>query len=340
MAERVHTYNEIMTSLRRGDYAPFYLLMGEESFFIDRISDYIAEHALSESERDFNQTVVFGGDTSAAAVADLARRYPMMAPRQVVIVKEAQAIKNWEQLERYLEHPQPTTVLVVCHKNGTIDGRRKVVSRARAVGVLFESVRKREHELAAFVEDYVRGAGGTIDAKSAQMVAGHVGSDLCRIVSELDKVLLSLGGGARRITPEVVERQVGVSKDYNSYELRTALVQRDAAKAYRIVRYFTGNPKAGSAYGLLPVLFSYFQLLMVAYYAPNRHNESELARFLGLRGGWAARDYITGMRHYSGVKVMQIIEQIRITDARSKGLDNNNTDIGQLLLELLAFILN
>lgn len=340
MADKAQTYEDIMSSLRSGSYAPFYLLMGEEGFFIDRISDYIASHALSEVERDFNQIVVFGADTTSARIADTAKRYPMMAQRQVVIVKEAQAIKNWEYIEHYLEHPQPTTVLVICYKNGTIDGRRKIVSRARSVGVLFESRKKRDNELPPFVEAYVRSVGAAIDYKSAQMIAEHIGNDLSRIVSETDKVLLSTGGAGSRITPEVVERLVGVSKDYNGFELRNAIVRRDAAKAYGILQYFESNPRAGSAYALVPVVFSYFQTLMMAYYAPNRSNENELASFLGLRGGWAARDYIIGMRNYSGSKVMSIIEKIRLTDAMSKGLDNNTATIGELMRELVAFILH
>lgn len=340
MADKAQTYEGIMASLRSGSYAPFYLLMGEEGFFIDRISDYIASHALTEVERDFNQIVVFGADTTSARIADTAKRYPMMAQRQVVIVKEAQAIKNWEYIEHYLEHPQPTTVLVICYKNGTIDGRRKIVSRARSVGVLFESRKKRDNELPPFVEAYVRSVGAAIDYKSAQMIAEHIGNDLSRIVSETDKVLLSTGGAGSRITPEVVERLVGVSKDYNGFELRNAIVRRDAAKAYGILRYFESNPRAGSAYALVPVVFSYFQTLMMAYYAPNRSNENELASFLGLRGGWAARDYIIGMRNYSGSKVMSIIEKIRLTDAMSKGLDNNTATIGELMRELVAFILH
>ena len=332
------TFETIMRDLKAGQYAPVYVLMGEESYYIDRITDYIAQHALREEERDFNQTVVFGADVSAGQVADLARRFPMMAERQVVIVKEAQNIKNWDRLEAYFEKPQLTTVLVLAYKNGTIDGRKKVVAKAQKCGVVFESKKKRDYELPAFIEGYLKTLQCTIDNKSSQMIADHIGADLSRLTSELDKVVMSLPENDRRITPEVVEQQIGVSKDFNGYELRSAIANRDILKANRIVKYFDSNPKSGSAFMLIPLLFSYFQNLMIAYYSPNRTNENEVAQWLDLRNGWAAREYLLGMRNYSGVKVMQIIDKIRETDAKSKGLDNPNTGVGELLKELVSFI--
>ncbi len=332
------TFETIMRDLKAGQYAPVYVLMGEESYYIDRITDYIAQHALREEERDFNQTVVFGADVSAGQVADLALRFPMMAERQVVIVKEAQNIKNWDRLEAYFEKPQLTTVLVLAYKNGTIDGRKKVVAKAQKCGVVFESKKKRDYELPAFIEGYLKTLQCTIDNKSSQMIADHIGADLSRLTSELDKVVMSLPENDRRITPEVVEQQIGVSKDFNGYELRSAIANRDILKANRIVKYFDSNPKSGSAFMLIPLLFSYFQNLMIAYYSPNRTNENEVAKWLDLRNGWAAREYLFGMRNYSGVKVMQIIDKIRETDAKSKGLDNPNTGVGELLKELVNFI--
>jgi len=342
MAEKMSTssFDVIMRELKAGNFAPVYILMGEESYFIDRICDYIAQNALREEEQDFNQTVVFGSDVTSSQVADMAKRYPMMAERQVVIVKEAQNIKNWDRLEAYLEKPQPTTVLVICYKNGTIDGRKKIISKAQKVGIVFESRKKRDYELPGFIEGYLKTRHITIDDKSAQMISEFIGSDLSRLTSELDKVAISMTETDRRITPEVVEKQIGVSKEFNGYELRNAIASHDIMKANRILKYFYNNPKTGNAYMLIPLLFSYFQNLMLAYYCPNRNNENELARWLELRGGWAAREYILGMKNYSGTKVMQIIGKIRETDAKSKGLDNPNTSIGELLRELIFFILH
>lgn len=342
MAEKkTVTFDSIMLDLREGRYAPVYILMGEETYYIDRIADFIAANALTEEERDFNQTIVFGSDAAPNQIVDMARRYPMMAERQVVIVKEAQNIKNWECIERYVEKPVMTTVLVFCYKNGSIDGRKKILSKTARVGVVFESKKKRDNELPAFIEYYLKNRKATIENKAAQMIADHVGTDLSRLTSELDKLLLSLPENDRRITPDIVEDRIGVSKDFNAYELRNAIINRDVVKANRILYYFNSNPKVkDSSYSLIPMLFSYFQNLLIAYYAPQPHTDENVARWLDLRAGWAARDYTTGMRNYTGKKVLQIISKIRETDAKSKGLDNPNTPIGELLRELIFFILH
>ena len=342
MAEKkIVTFESIMRDLRAGNYAPVYILMGEESYYIDKITDFISTNALTPEERDFNQSVVFGSDVSSSQIVDMARRFPMMAERQVVIVKEAQNIKNWEQLEKYVEKHVKSTVLVLCHKNGSIDGRKKILAKAAATGVVFESKKKRDYELPAFIESYLKNYGrAAIDHKSSQMIADHIGADLSRLTSELDKLILSLPENDRRVTPEVVEERIGVSKDFNAYELRSAIVNRDVLKATRILYYFNDNPKTGNAYMLIPMLFSYFQNLLIAFYAPQPKTDESVARWLDLRAGWAAKDYITGMRNYTGVKVMQIISKIRETDAKSKGLDNPNTPVGELLRELIFFILH
>lgn len=342
MAEKrqTTTYESILSDLSEGKFAPLYILMGEESYFIDKITDFIAQNALREEERDFNQTVCFGSDVSAAAVADMARRYPMMAERQVVIVKEAQNIKQWDQLEQYFEKPQPTTVLVIAYKNGTIDGRKKILTKAQnAGGVIFESKKLYERDLPVFIVDYLKRHQATIDHKSCQMIAEHIGSDLSRLTSELDKVCLSMPEDSRHITPEVVEEQIGVSKDFNGFEFRSAIANRDILKANQILKYFDSNPKSGGPFMLIPLLFNFFQNLMLAHYAPQK-TDSGVAQFLDLRSAWGAKEYMTGLRNYSGMKTMQIIQKIRETDAKSKGLDNPNTPVGDLMKELVFFILH
>jgi len=343
MAEKkISTYDSVMADLRAGKFAPIYILMGEEAYYIDKISDFIAANALKPEERDFNLTVVFGSDATPNQIVDMAKRYPMMAERQVVIVKEAQNIKNWERIEKYAERPVPTTVLVICHKNGSIDGRKKILSKAAQTGVVFESKKKRDYELPAFIELYLKANGKvTIENKAAQMIADHIGADLSRLTSELDKLMLSLPENDRRVTPDIVEEKIGVSKDFNAYELRNAIVNRDVMKANRIIYYFNSNPRvADSIFQFVPMLFSYFQNLLIAYYAPQPRTADSVARWLGLRAGWAADIYMTGMRNYSGMKVMQIISKIRETDAKSKGLDNPNTPMGELMRELVFFILH
>ena len=335
------SFDSIMSDLRERKFSPVYYLMGDEPYYIDLISDYIAEHVLQPEERDFNQAILFGSDVNAAQIADAARRYPMMAEYQVVIVKEAQNIKNTEALEKYFKQPMPSTILVMCHKNGTIDGRkREYVKAIQGAGVLFESKKLKDKDLPVFIEKYLKRRDVSIDYKSSQIIADSIGADLSRLASELDKVVLSLPEEDRRVTPQVVEDQIGVSKEFNSFELRDAIVNRNVYKANQIIKYFDNNPKAGSIYSFLPMLFNYFQNLMIAFYAPNNKSQEGVAEWLELRNAWAAKDYMTGMRNYSGMKVMQIIGKIREIDAKSKGLDNPNTPPGELMKELIFYILH
>lgn len=329
-----------MRDLRARKYAPIYYLMGEEPYYIDQIADYIANNVLKEEERDFNQTVVFGSDVSMAQVVDMAKRYPMMAEHQVVIVKEAQNIKNTDALSAYLSHPQTSTILVMCHKNGSIDRRKKIVAELDKAGVLFESKKLRERDLPQFIENYLKKKGVAIDRKSVSLIADSIGSDLNRLTGELEKIIVSLQGEDRKVTPDIVESMIGVSKDFNAFELRDAIVSKNAFKANQIVKYFDENPKAGSVYSILPIIFNYFQNLMIAYYCPQRNNQEAVAKWLELRSSWAAKDYMTGMRNYTAKKVMRIIAFIRETDAKSKGIDNVSTSAGELMRELVYFILH
>lgn len=339
VAQTAVTYESVMRDLKARQFRPVYYLMGEEAYYIDKISNWLAENVLQPEERDFNQTVLFGSDVNASQIVDAAKRYPMMSEYQVIIVKEAQNVKNVEPLEKYLKAPMATTILVMCHKNGTIDGRkREYVKAIQQAGVLFESKKLRERDLPAFIERYLKAREASIDPKSTQIIADSIGADLSRLTSELDKVLLSLPANNRRVTPQVVEDQIGVSKDFNGFELRDAIVNRNILKANQIIKYFDENPKAGSIYSFLPMLFNYFQNLMLSYYCPQKGSQEALAQWLEMRSPWGARDYITGMRNYSGMKVLQIISKIREIDAKSKGLDNPNTPPGELMKELIFFI--
>lgn len=335
------TFDAIMRDLKSGKYALVYILMGDESYYIDRITDYIAENVLEPDDRDFNQTVVFGADTTAAQVVDMAKGYPVMpAAHRVVIVKEAQGLKSLDALERYFEKPLASTLLVIAYKNGTIDRRKKVVGKAEAVGVVFESKKKRDYELPTFIETYLKKNHVAIDPKSAAMIAEHIGADLSRLISELDKVMISLPDDNRRVTPDIVEREIGVSKEFNIFELRTAIIERNVFKANQIVKYFDKNPKAGSLFSCLPLLYTFFQNLMVAFYAPDKNNDNNLAAFLELKSVWALKDYRVGMRNFSAMKTLQILAKIRETDAKSKGLDSLNTSTDDLMRELIFFILH
>lgn len=342
MAEKksVATYETIMRDLQAGNYAPIYILMGDESFYIDQISNYIQEHALSPDQQAFDQTVLFGADVNAAQVADLAMQFPMTGQRRVIIIKEAQGMRSFDKLERYAMKPQPRTVLVICYKNGLMTRRSKLVAAAEKSGVVFESKKLRDWQLPGHIRSYLAARKASIDDKSAAMIAENIGSDLNRLMSELDKLVISLPDDDRRVTPEMVERNIGVSKDFNSWELRDAIVNRNVLKANRIIKYFNNNPKAGSLYSLLPLLFNYFQNLMLAYYAPNRNDQNALAAYLDLKSVWGVKDYMVGLRNYTGRKTLQILQKMRETDAKSKGLDNPSTSSGDLLQELVFFILH
>ncbi len=314
--------------------------MGEESYFIDKICDAIAMSVLPEDEREFNQFVVFGSDVTSAQVADLARELPMMSQYKVIIVKEAQNIKSTEELEKYLDHPSPQTVLVYCYKNGTIDKRKKIISKAKSAGVVFESVKLKDAALPSFISSYMQSHGVTIDQRIISVIAESIGSNLTRLSSELDKLILSLPDNDKRVTPELVEKVIGVSKEYNPFELKNALLSRNISKAYGIINYFDKNPKSGGAFVLVPSLFSFFQNLMLVWYAPNRNDAKAIAQYMGFKTEWQVRDYISGMRVFSAMKTMQIISKLCEIDEKNKGLNSSNTPSGDLMKELIFFILH
>lgn len=339
MAKQEITYEDILKELRARQYRPIYYLMGEESYYIDQIADYIAAHVLTEEEKEFNLTVVYGADVDVAAVINAAKRYPMMSKYQVVIVKEAQAIRNLDELSYYLQHPLPSTILVICHKHGMLDRRKKLVAAIEKNGILFESKKLKEGQLSAFITAYMKRKSVDMDPKATAMLAEFIGTDLSRLTGELEKLIITLPKGQLRITPEQVERNIGISKDYNNFELRAALVEKNILKANKIIKYFEENPKSNPIQMTLSLLFGFYSNLMLAYYAPEK-SEQGIASFLGLKSAWQAREYLVAMRRYSGIKTMQIIGEIRYTDAKSKGVGNTSTTDGDLLRELVFKILH
>lgn len=333
------TYEDIVRNVKNRIYASVYFLMGEEDYYIDRIADYILDTVLTDAEKEFNQTVLFGTDTDIATVINAARRYPMMSEHQVVVVKEAQGLKNLENLTFYLQKPLLSTILVFCYKHGALDRRKKIVAEIEKAGVLFESKRLKDSQLPGFITSYLKRRKVEIDPKASEMMAEFVGTDLNRMAGELEKLVITLPVGQRRVTPEQIERNIGISKDYNNFELRNALVAKDVLKANLIVKYFSDNPKNNPLQVTLAVLFNFFSNLMLAYYAPQKTDQG-IAAQLGLRSPWQAKDYMNAMQRYSGVKVMQIVNAIRNCDAKSKGVGNSSVSDGELLRELVYFILH
>lgn len=333
------TYEEIARNLKNKIYSPVYFLMGEEDYYIDRISDYLVNHTLTETEKEFNLTVLYGADTDIATVINAAKRYPMISKYQVVVVKEAQHLRNIEELTYYLQKPLASTILVFCYKHGALDRRKKVTAEIEKAGVLFESKKLKEAQLPGFISSYLKRKQVEIEPKASEMMAEFVGADLNRMAGELEKLIITLPAGQKRITPELIERNIGISKDYNNFELRNALIAKDVLKANQIVKYFEENPKNNPLQVTLAVLFNFFANLMLAYYAPEKTDQG-IAAQLGLRSPWQSKDYMIAMQKYSGVKVMQIIGAIRECDAKSKGIGNPSTPDGELLRSLVYMILH
>lgn len=339
MVKKELTCNDILLELKEKKYRPIYYLMGDEPYYIDLISDYIMDHVLSETEKEFNLTVVYGADVDISTIINTAKRYPMMSDYQVVIVKEAQAIQRMEELSYYLQKPLQSTILVICHKHGSIDRRKKLAAEIEKVGVLFESKKIKDTQLPAFITSYMKRKGVDMDTKATAMLADFVGADLSRLTGELEKLIITLPTGQKRITPEQIERNIGISKDYNNFELRSAIVEKDILKANKIIKYFEENPKTNPLQMTLAALFNFFSNLMLAYYAPEK-TEQGVAAMLGLKASFQARDYIAAMKRYSGVKTMQIIGEIRYADAKSKGVKNSSMSDGEILRELVFTILH
>lgn len=342
MAEKVLTAEQILWDIRDKKFAPIYFLMGVEDYYIDLIADAIENSVLTDEEKEFNMSVLYGPDTDISSIINAAKRYPMMSEHQVIIVREAQQLKNEiDKLSFYLEKPLTSTILVICYKHGALDKRKSkgLVAAVKKAGILFEANPIKERDLNAFINSYVKRKGFTIEPKATEMVANFIGTDLSRLTRELDKLTISLSEN-KRITPSLVERNVGISKNFNYFELQNAILNNDIFKANAIVNYFGENPKINPLQATLSLLFRYFSNLMLAYYAPQK-NARGIMDMLDLRIEWQTKDYDKGMRLFSGVKTMEIIGYIRDIDVRSKGVgETGSTSEGELLKELIYKIMH
>ncbi len=333
-------FEEICRDIVACKFQPVYILMGEEPFFIDRITDLLIGNVLSDAERDFNQVIMYGADTDAGAIINAARRFPMMAERQLVVVREAQLVRDIDLLTAYVKNPLQSTVLVVNYKYKNLDRRKSLAATAEKVGVLFESKKIPDYKIPGFITSLLQQRSISVDPKAAQMLSDFLGNDLSRLSKELDKLALILPEKApKRVTPELVEQNIGISKEYNNFELIKAIAVKDILKANRIAQYFEKNPKNNPIQMTLPIIFNYFSNLMICHYAKDK-SETGLMVELGLRGTFQVKDYISGLRNYSAMKVFNLISEIRTTDARSKGVENTSTADADLLKELLYKILH
>ncbi len=329
---------EIVAAIKKGDIKPIYFLMGEEAYYIDKISDYIEEHLLDEAEKGFNQMVLYGRDVTIDDIVSNAKRYPMMAERQVVIVKEAQDLsRTIEQLAKYAANPQPSTVLVLNYKYKKIDKRKALYKTInKHGGIVFESKKMYENQVADWIRRVLAGQDYNISPKAAQMLVEFLGTDLSKIDNELKKLKIVLPAGTQ-ITPEHIEENIGISKDYNNFELRKAVGSRNAIKAHQIAKYFAENPKDNPIVVSVALLFGFFSQLLHLHGMSDK-NPRSVASALKVNP-YFVNEYLDAARNYPMKKVSYIIGVLRETDVKSKGVGANAIPQGDLLKELLVKIL-
>jgi DNA polymerase-3 subunit delta len=316
------------------------MLTGEEPFFIDQITDLLIANVINENERDFDQLILYGRETTAIAVIEAARRFPMMSGRQLIIVREAQEMKDIEALTNYVNRPLSSTILVINYKYKTLDKRKSLAKAIDKIGILFESELIKDYKMPAFITSFLRQRSIHIDMKGSQMLADYLGNDLSRLNKELEKLLLLLPEkGAKEITPELIEQNIGISKEYNNFELINAVAAKDILKVNRIIRHFEKNPKENPLRNILPVLFNYFSNLLIIYYSKDK-SERGIMNELGFRQPIQARDYLFGLKNFPAMKVFNLISEIRTADAQSKGVENASLTEADILKELVYKILH
>ena len=337
----------LMQEIDAGRFAPLYLLMGEERYFIDRIAERIDETAVDEATRDFNRLVVYGKDADAGQVINLCRQLPMMGSRQLIILKEAQQLRSLDKLSLYTQKPVPSTILVICHKEKNVDKRSAFYKGCAANGVVLESVRPRDYEISAWLQQFVGRQGFAIDGKALSMLTDHLGTDISKIENELRKLTVSLPEGTKRITDADIEANIGISKDFNNYELCKAVVDHDLGRALMIADHFARNPKENPLLLTVMALFGQFKELFVVNYlawqAKYRRtpfpSDAELMRILRKPSVYFIGEIKQNAARWNNRKVFEVLGLLREYDAKSKGLNAGGLSDGELLRELLLKIL-
>jgi DNA polymerase-3 subunit delta len=336
-------HRQIIRDIKAGKFSPLYVLHGEEPFFIEEISNAIKDAAVDEVSKDFNETILYGRDTELVDVLAAARRFPMMSERQLVLVKEAQDLKCWkrkdelQKLEAYAENPVGSTVLVLAYMNKKIDGRSKAVKTLSKNGVLFLSEKVRDYKLAQWIEGYIKEQGLGLDARASQLLAEYLGNDLRKVCNEITKLKVVLPQGTV-ITTELIEKHIGISKDYNVFELQRALGQKDIGKASMIVNHFEANPKNNPLAMVIPVLSAYFSRIIV-YHGLRDRSQHAAAKSMSC-SPFAVRDYATAAGAYPVGKLARIFGYLREADRKSKGQGNATISDGMLLRETIFKILH
>jgi DNA polymerase-3 subunit delta len=330
--------NQIVTDIKAQNIKPIYFLMGEESYYIDKIAEYIEKNVLAEEEKGFNQMVLYGRDVSIEDIVSNAKRYPMMAEKQVVIVKEAQDLsRSIENLLPYVENPQPTTVLVICYKYKTLDKRKKLYKAIQKTGLLFESKKLYENQIGDWIRRILSGKGYQIEPKAALMLVEFLGTDLSKINNELEKLIIVLPKETT-ITATHIEENIGISKDFNNFELRKAVGEKQLVKANQIINYFGQNPKSNPLVVTISLLNSFFTQLLI-YHGLGDKSKGNVAKALRINPYFVS-DYQTAARNYPMRKVSQVISYLRDADVKSKGVGAQNLSQGDILKELLFKVMH
>ena len=329
---------KIVNDIKNGNIKPIYFLMGEEPYYIDKLSDYIEQNVLSEEEKGFNQTVLYGRDVTVEDIVSAAKRYPMMAERQVIIVKEAQdLIRTIDKLESYADNPMPTTVLVICYKYKTLDKRKKVTKILAKNGVVYESKKLYDNQVGDWIKRVLSGKKYAIEPKASAMLVDFLGTDLSKINNELEKLQIILPKGST-ITAKDIEENIGFSKDFNVFELRKAIGERNQLKAYTIAENFANNPKDNPMVVTTSLVFGFFVQLL-KYHGLKDKNPKNVAAVIGVNP-YFLKEYDLALKNYPMRKVSQVVAALREIDIKSKGVGASAMSNGDLLREMLYHIFN
>ncbi|HYH55069.1 MAG TPA: DNA polymerase III subunit delta [Anseongella sp.] len=332
------SYSELLKDLKARKFAPLYLLQGEESYYIDLLSDFMEKHILSDAEKSFNQTVFYGKDTDMTSILNAAKRYPMMSEYQLVLVKEAQSLKKWDELTAYAENPLRSTILVFCYKYGSLDKRLKVSKAVLQHGQVLESKKLYENQLPAWVSEYLAGKGYRSDPKACLLISEYLGNNLEKIANELDKLILNVPPGTEIGTRHIGEN-IGISKDFNVFELTSALAKKDVFKANRIINYFAANPREHPPVVIMGALAGFFTKVLM-YHSLKDRSRQAVASSLKVNPFFVS-EYQQAAFNYPPAKLPEIFSLLRSYDLRSKGVDNTgNTDHGELMKELVFRMVN
>ncbi len=332
------SYEEILQDLKNKQYRPIYFLMGEEPYFIDLITRHIEENVLNEEEKTFNQIVLYGKDTDIPDIIDAARRFPMMASHQVVIVKEAQTLERIEDLIHYVENPLASTLLVINYRYKKLDKRTKFFKALEKNGVILDSRRLYDDKIPAWISSYLVSRGYKIEPKAAMILTEYLGNDLGKIANELEKLILIIRNGNETINAGHIEENIGISKDYNNFELNNALARRNVLKANRIIRYFESNPKANPITLSITSVYFFFSKLLNYHFLKDKSRRN-VAAALKI-DPYFVTDYENAAKVYNPANTVRVISLLREYDLKSKGFGNVSTSHGDLLKELVYKIMH